>query len=435
MLAVPIVWTGIEWIRCHFATGMGMVCLSHSQYLNPELIQVADLFGAYSLTFLMICFSTGMTLMLQQLTLLRLGHRQFSWLRMFVPPLSSVAMLVAVVIYGQVRLNEFPVAAESPQEGQPRARMARIALIQTSFDVVFAKTTLEEIDQRIFETAQLTQSALQAEPTPDLVVWPEGSFLGYIDSISDGPYGTTEESAENLRSIWNFAMIGPLQRYDVPLLAGVLTKDPQDDGAAYNAALTFDEQGRIVDRYFKQHLVMFGEYVPFADQVPMIQSLSPMGRNLSVGTEFSRIKASELYLAPSICFETTVPHLIRRQINQLEAENGTIDAMVNITNDGWFFGTSCLDFHLACNIFRAVEMRKDHLVCANTGLSAHIDPAGRIVKRGSRRDTETLICDVVPSGGSSLYRTIGDLPSRVFGYITLVCWAIVMLSWFRKRSK
>ena len=101
--------------------------------------------------------------------------------------------------------------------------------------------------------------------------------------------------------------------------------------------------------------------------------------------------------------------------------------MVNITNDGWFFGTSCLDLHLACNVFRSVEMRKTNLVCANTGLSAEIDPYGKILQQGPRQATATLRAVVKPGDRRSVYRLIGDLPVMVFGLGAMIIGLLTIL--------
>ena len=94
--------------------------------------------------------------------------------------------------------------------------------------------------------------------------------------------------------------------------------------------------------------------------------------------------------------------------------------MVNLTNDGWFFGTACLDHHFACNIFRAVEMRKPNLVCANTGLSAHIDAYGQLHSVGPRRDAAVLQAIIHKHTDRSIYRTIGDWLPFAFGWISLI---------------
>ena len=109
-------------------------------------------------------------------------------------------------------------------------------------------------------------------------------------------------------------------------------------------------------------------------------------------------------ICPSICFENTVPHLIRRQVRDLRAQGTPPDLLVTITNDGWFWGSSLLDLHLACGAFRAIETRLPALIAANTGFSAWIDDCGRIRSQGPRRQEGVVVAEVIPTARSSLYR-------------------------------
>ena len=82
--------------------------------------------------------------------------------------------------------------------------------------------------------------------------------------------------------------------------------------------------------------------------------------------------------------------------------------LINVTNDGWFWGTGMLDLHFRCGVFRAVENRKPLLVVANTGISTWVDGNGVIPPRGSRREPQVLIADVQADGRMSPYQTFGD---------------------------
>lgn len=440
IIVIPIVITGIEWIRCHFATGMGMVCLSHSQYKAPLIIQLADISGAYTVTFAMTFVATGLACFVHPFIAARIQFRQnptdspsrvhTSKAKHVLPLSLAIAMLCGIAIYGSWRMRQIEIRPESNKDD-----FIKIALIQSSFDFVLEPTSEEKFRTRWDQVRELTINSLSFDP--DIVVWPEGTFPIYADCLSDGPYGTVAEVQENLRDIVGYATGGVSQSRSPFVLSGILTRDPQAK-RAFNAAVLFDRNGLIQKRYFKRHLVMFGEYVPLADQVPLIHWLSPMGRNLNVGDSFESVQVQTGRLAPSICFETTVPHLIREQINTLESDGKPISAMVNLTNDGWFFGTSCLDLHLACNVFRAVEMRRSHLVCANTGLSAQIDPAGRLLQVTQRRTPDVLLCEVGPNDGGvvgkSIYRSLGDVFPRIFGYITLIVLAWNAWMGFGKKS-
>ena len=86
---------------------------------------------------------------------------------------------------------------------------------------------------------------------------------------------------------------------------------------------------------------------------------------------------------------------------------------MNLTNDGWFWGSSELDMHLACGVFRAVECRKPLLIAANTGFSAWIDGDGRILRQGPRRAADTLLAEVRLDRGRSWYLAHGDWPAGI----------------------
>ncbi len=429
LLAVPIVWTGIEWIRCNFASGMAMVCLSHTQYKNPMVIQVADLFGAYTLTFAMLVVVVGFTALLRggaSLFKTRAGTkspdvRRSSLKRHGVVFAASCVTMVAVLFYGRFRLEE-PIQYKSDSS-------LNIGLIQTSDDVEF-DITLEERLVQLSETFRLTREARSQFSDLDLIVWPESGFSPYSDLISDINDEQTVEAFANLRTrVWSNATGYPETfATPIPLLTGGGTRDPAN-GRVFGSAFLIGDDGQIENRYFKNHLVMFGEYVPFADWFPLIKKLSPIGGGISPGTQFEIMTRNNVNLAPSICFETTVPHLIRRQVNSLADSGNEPDVLVNMTNDGWFYGTSCLDLHLACNVFRAVEMRKPHLVCANTGISADIDSCGRLRQTGPRRKPEVIRANVRSIDRTSLYRRVGDFVPMLFAGIVLLTGII---GWLRR---
>ena len=116
---------------------------------------------------------------------------------------------------------------------------------------------------------------------------------------------------------------------------------------------------------------------------------------------------------PSICFESTLSHVIRGQLAELRARGETPDVLVNLTNDGWFWGSSELDLHLISGVFRAVECRKPMLIAANTGFSAWIDSSGQIVQQGPRRAKGTIVAEPRLDRRTSWYSLYGDWPAGV----------------------
>jgi apolipoprotein N-acyltransferase len=200
----------------------------------------------------------------------------------------------------------------------------------------------------------------------------------------------------------------------------------------YNSAILVDPTGQVRGRYHKMHPVMFGEYVPFGDVVPWLYRLTPLRQGLSPGDQPQAFEVAGLRLAPSICFESTVPHLIRRHVVRLSEKGTPPDVLVNVTDDGWFWGSSILDLQLACAVFRAVELRCPFLVAANTGLSAHIDGNGVVRQRGPRRDQAVLVARVVPDGRWCGYRRWGDWPTAL---CLAACVGLVGVAVVKRRGK
>ncbi len=419
IIAIPVAWTGLEWLRSNLFTGMAMVCLSHSQFKQPILIQMADLTGAYGLSFVMMVVATGIVLASQ-----RPGNDATR-----VGPITVIVLTLMFVLgYGYFRLQEEHELADRSIND----RSINVGLIQGSLDVVFEQNSEEEHWQRFDHYYDLTQQALAQWPDVDVIVWPESSFL-LNDLLSDYSDEATQTNAQHaIRQFWQ-SMIAPGSEHaELQMIVGGRTADPNED-ADFASALWIRSPGEVVGRYFKNHLVMFGEYVPFSNWIPLLQH-TPLGKGVTAGKEFSVFDVNGVRLAPTICFETTVPHWVRRMVNDLERRCQTPDAILNLTNDGWFFGTSALDLHLACNVFRAVEMRIPVLACANTGFSAEIDHCGRLLQIGPRRATGLLKARVKPSTiRYSLYRQIGDTVPMIFGLGGVGMW--LLACWRNNRRK
>jgi len=184
------------------------------------------------------------------------------------------------------------------------------------------------------------------------------------------------------------------------------------------------------------HWVMLGEYVPLADRFPWLQRLTPLPVSATPG---KRPAAFDLpfgngrtcRIAPDICYESVLSQVIRRQVNALAAEGREPDILVNLTNDGWFWGSSELDMHLVCGVFRAVECRKPFLIAANTGFSAWIDGDGRIRQQGPRRATDVLIAEPRLDRRRSWYLAYGDWFA---GACLAACGLLGLAGFFRRSS-
>lgn len=432
VLATPIVWTGLELIRARFATGFPIALLGHTQVELPQLIQVADLFGAYGVSFLVVVGATAIALLFPRPTMAISGRpasSRFAWSAAICSILFAAGLLALAVAYGRHRLN---VAVE------PDATTIRVALIQGAIDTDFdVDNTLEMVQEYVTQT----QTTLASDGPFDLVVWPESMFAyPWISITQPGPLhvpGDAGRSPEEYRTDtldWQIASANQarviVRAMGSPLLAGTTRLEFSNRPVRrFNSALYFDTDGKLLASYDKMHPVLFGEYLPFGKLLPWLYTLTPMRSGVEKGAAPACIDVRGIKLAPHICFENTVPHLLRRQYITLRDQGCEPDALVTITNDGWFWGSSLLDIHLAAAVFRTVELRRPLLIAANTGFSAWINDRGQVLARGPRRATGAVVAKVACANGpnGSVYLRWGDLPvgfcSAVCGYLALVAGA------------
>ena len=405
IVAAPVIWTGLELARGHLLTGFTMASLGHTQYRWIELIQVSDFAGAYGVSFVVMCGAACVARMLP------VAGKRWTWW----PAGVLGFLLLSVLGYGSWRLGH-PAGAKGP----------RIALIQGSTDTEIKSDPTK--NQIVFqEYFDLSIKAVQSTKEIDLLIWPETMFrdpLIEFDPATVKPPPGAQWDVERLADVADFTrtFIGDTARgLAVPLLLGI---DFQRYGAgtveSYNSALAVSPKGEIGARYDKMHPVMFGEYIPFARRFPILYRLLPIKSSLTAGTRDVVIPAGKSRLAVNICFESVLPHLVRGQVARLRARGEEPDALVNLTNDGWFWGSSELDMHLICGVFRAVENRKPLLIAANTGFSADIDSSGRIRQKGPRRATDVLIADVILDGRRSPYSEVGDIFAGLCLLVTVV---------------
>ena len=393
LLAAPVVWTGLELARAHLLSGMPIASLSHTQYRWPIVLQICDVFGSYGVSFLIVLVAAGFARMLPN------DDRRRVWW----PALPAAAALIAALVYGDWRLTE-----SSTRPGP------KVALIQGSIDIDMKHDPT--MGQRIFdEYFDLSRRAVRDNRDLDLIVWPETMFR-YPWFVFDDGYVPPPEtiSPEEATSRSRRAVENTVVPLGAPLLLGIDTahgKPGRDEFVRYNSALFLDRGGQALGRYDKCHPVMFGEYIPLATVFPWLYRLTPLAGGIDAGAGPVSVKIGDVRYAANICYEDTLPHLIRRHVLELRESNVEPDILVNLTNDGWYWGSSELDMHLASALFRAIECRKPLLIAANSGFSAWIDSGGRIKAQGPRRATGVIIAQPQIDRRKSWYLEHGDIPA------------------------
>ena len=404
-LLAPFLWVSLEYLRGFLMTGFPWFYLGHTQYSYLSIIQIADITGAYGVSFLIVavnaCFAQG---------LLRWwngkgGHFLFA---------IAFILLLFPLSYGMFRL-----AGLSYQEG-PRLCMVQGNILQDlkmDTDVEQRKSNL----QRYLDLSRLVLSEAEGKvgaEKVDMIVWPETSAPGLLNL---DPKFWRDIDRFSQTSIFELAK--ELQTY---LLVGGIAIEPGkgnnfEESTLYNSAFLYGPDGRPLDRYDKLHLVVFGEYTPLREVFPFLRHMVPYEIDLSPGSRRELLEfkgrrgdpAGRPYrFATLICYEDTVPPLARHFARQ------GADFLLNITNDGWFHDSPELDQHLAIMVFRAVENRIGIARAANTGISAFVAPSGDIysliTKDGRRREVEGILegTILIARGGPSFYTRYGDLFSQ-----------------------
>ena len=335
-------WTALEWLRGLGALSFGWNGLGIALHGNLSLIQITELTGVGGLSFLVALVNLIAVITVRRFWM-EARHRR---IRPHWDFSACLALIAAVFAYG-VRTVFTPAAGDSLP--------LRVAAVQANIpqDEKFDRAHAKMIQERY---TALTEIALSSQP--QLLLWPEAATPGSMF-----------ESEEMFQFVSGFA-----QRGNVNFLLGTLDFDEAQHD--YNIAALFSRGERKPQTYRKIHLVPFGEYIPFRRAFPpfewIIGDLVP--GDFTPGTEYTVFKLSNpsLNAAALICFEDTLGDLTRRFV-----VNGA-QLLINVTNDGWFLHSQGAEQHLANAVFRAVENRRPLVRAANTGVTAFIDPLGRV---------------------------------------------------------
>ena len=218
--------------------------------------------------------------------------------------------------------------------------------------------------------------------------------------------------------------------FTTPVLFGALTWEPRPDGdetyprTLYNSAVLLDEMGRVVGIYDKVYLLVFGEYIPFGETFPWLYDLIPEAGRFVPGTDVQTFDDGTHRYGVMVCYEDILPAFS----GALAAQDP--DVILNVTNDAWFGRTGEPYLHLALAMMRTVETRRAMLRSTNTGVSAVVDPAGRLLQQSDLDEPEVLLASVPMMSGMTVYARIGDL----FAYAMILWSAAALLLAARRRT-
>ncbi len=341
LYTLPAVWVGLDWLRAILFSGFPWMDLGYGFWQLPLAIQTVDLFGHYWITFVVVLINCLVFLFLQK------GSKT----KIFRHSLFIGAVVAIMLSYGKFRMQQLTDEFRD-------AQTVVIGIVQGNIDQS-RKWSPDEQRGTVTTYLEESQKLIDEDKSPDLIVWPETAL----------PFFPTRNP-----------LFGQLQHFAEQNSVALLTGSPWFEVADYqtknvdfyNSAFIVTPQGEYGDIYFKSHLVPFGEYVPLKKLLPFIAPLVEAVGDFSPGRVEKPLQSKAIRSGILICFESIFPEIARKWVDN-EA-----NLLVNLTNDAWYGRSSAPSQSMAMSVYRAVETRRSLIRSANTGISAFVDPLGRV---------------------------------------------------------
>jgi apolipoprotein N-acyltransferase len=345
---------------------------------TPIFSQVADLGGPVFTSLLLL----GSSVAIEEMVAARLMKRALD--RRVVIAGFSATMFSA--IYGFARMKQIDARAQTGEA-------IHIGFVQGNLGLMQNYTRPDEaMSRHLRMTRDLEKKGVE------LVVWSESSVTHAVP-------------ASDYQAAYK-AYVG--RRLHTPTIFGGILFDVPRGGdrskaRLYNTALATDANGDIVGRYDKEFLLAFGEYLPFGETFPILYEWSPNSGRFTPGTDPDPVpietKSGTHQASVMICYEDIIQSYVNRMVSKAHPE-----LLVNMTNDAWFGDTSEPWEHLALSQFRAIEHHRYFIRATNSGVSAIIDPVGRVMLHSQPFTQATGDAIVHFMKDTTVYEYVGDAP-------------------------
>ncbi|QDO97230.1 apolipoprotein N-acyltransferase [Ferrovibrio terrae] len=391
MLLMPFGWLVGEWLRGHVGTGFSWNLIGYVWGDWPAAMQLAGYMGAQGLGLLTMLAASGLAIALVP------GRR----IALMLPALLALAM-------GLASLRMPADIAMLPD--------VHLRLVQPSIEQTL-KWQDDLRQQHLQQHVALSLQSPKTNPEKPLthVIWPETA----IPYLLDEEPGLRDALAQRLAP-GTVLITGAPRREQ-------LSANPRDI-AVYNSVFALGSDAQIAARYDKVHLVPFGEYLPFRSLLkPLgLDAVAAGAVDFSAGRDATPIAIPGLPFARVlICYEAIFPDESMQQFDDGKPAAGLL---LNLTNDAWFGRSSGPYQHFAAARFRAVEQGLPLVRAANNGISAIVDPYGRVTVRLGL-DEVGVVDGGLPAATAERppYARIGDAPLLAFAIVILVAAFVALL--------
>jgi len=356
MFSATMVWVASEYLRGLLFTGFPWNPLGVSQYASPALIQIAEWGGVYMVSAAIVWMNAALFITLHQYIH---GIRA----KKYRPHGELMLGLLAIALSAGYGLNTL-LNPSRPQES------VRVALVQPN--IPQSEKWDKEKDFEILDRLEELTSTVARLGGLDLIIWPETALPDFVRV-----------------SRTSHALVTRMAGLGTPLLAGSMDVVFSETGRTYyNSSILFGTNGVEIAKYDKQHLVPFGEYVPFPK---LMNKFTPVEVDFEGGMESTLLPlGGKAPFSVLICFEDIVAPL------SVNAVRNGARWLVNQTNDAWFDPGSQSEQHLAHAVFRCIENRIPMARCCNTGVTCTIDAFGNVTRNLDPRTSGFSINEIHP---------------------------------------
>jgi apolipoprotein N-acyltransferase len=367
LVAAPFLWVGVELARTRI-TGFPWDLLGITQVDNVPLARIATVTGVYGVSLEIMVVNVAFAAAF----LVRREKRKL---------LLLVAAIAAAVLQVGVWLPVPPAPADHTA-----------LLVQENIPILEgADWTKVYFDETLLDLTRISLNASAGfGKHPNLIAWPESPSPFYANDPA------FRDAAGNLAKQSNtWVLVGSLGQHDARHMGGAEAK-------TYNSAALFSPQGELVARYDKVHLVPFGEYVPFRRLFFFAAGLTEQVGDFTAGTSRAPLQAGDAQLGIFICYESIFPDEVRQS-----AAKGA-QVFLNLSNDGWYGDSGAYAQHLKQARMRAIENFRWLLRDTNTGVTASIDPYGRVIASVPRKARTVLQAPYTLTNVTTFYTRHGD---------------------------